>query len=401
MEVGGPTAAALTGEQLDGFERDGFLILDNPCSERLIDAIVEEFEDRFNDRFDPGPETMRDGVRYAVHPKLRGKYQWQRIQNAWKVSDVARELALAPRVMDVLKALYGRQPKPFQTLNFPVGTQQQPHADAMFFASEPDGYMCGVWVALEDVDTENGPLVYFPGSHKLPSPTVERVEEAIGERIDPGQFASQAELRSERNRQYATYCRQLIESHGLEPQHATINKGQAMIWASNLLHGGAVQKDPARTRRSQVSHYLFAGSRLHRPLWSEQGRVYWDYPVWVRDEPPAFSPRALQETVAANVPAGSKVLVVTRGDSSLGDAPVDSSAFPQDEGGNPLPRPISGVGGVEMLERLRGAGAEYMVVPPDGVGMLQVRMPEVQQVLEKEYPPIFVDGAICAIYDLR
>jgi ectoine hydroxylase-related dioxygenase (phytanoyl-CoA dioxygenase family) len=28
--------------------------------------------------------------------------------------------------------------------------------------------MCGVWIALEDVDERNGPLVYLPGSHKLP-----------------------------------------------------------------------------------------------------------------------------------------------------------------------------------------------------------------------------------------
>ena len=32
----------------------------------------------------------------------------------------------------------------------------------------PEGFMCGVWVALEDMDMDNGPLVYYPGSHQLP-----------------------------------------------------------------------------------------------------------------------------------------------------------------------------------------------------------------------------------------
>ncbi len=32
--------------------------------------------------------------------------------------------------------------------------------------------MCGVWVALEDIDMDCGPLVYYPGSHKLPEVTL-------------------------------------------------------------------------------------------------------------------------------------------------------------------------------------------------------------------------------------
>ena len=28
--------------------------------------------------------------------------------------------------------------------------------------------MCGAWVALEDISADSGPLVYFPGSHRMP-----------------------------------------------------------------------------------------------------------------------------------------------------------------------------------------------------------------------------------------
>ena len=28
--------------------------------------------------------------------------------------------------------------------------------------------MCGVWIALEDVDPDEGPLSYYPGSPRLP-----------------------------------------------------------------------------------------------------------------------------------------------------------------------------------------------------------------------------------------
>lgn len=42
-------------------------------------------------------------------------------------------------------------------------------------------------------------------------------------------------------------------------------KGQALIWLSNLLHGGAKQNDPNRTRWSQVTHYYFEGCTYWRP----------------------------------------------------------------------------------------------------------------------------------------
>ena len=51
----------------------------------------------------------------------------------------------------MLFSLYGREPFPFQTLNFPYGSRQHYHSDAVHFNSLPKGFMCGVWVALEDI----------------------------------------------------------------------------------------------------------------------------------------------------------------------------------------------------------------------------------------------------------
>jgi ectoine hydroxylase-related dioxygenase (phytanoyl-CoA dioxygenase family) len=35
--------------------------------------------------------------------------------------------------------------------------------------------MCGVWVALEDIDMGNGPLIYYPGSHRVPEVTMKEL----------------------------------------------------------------------------------------------------------------------------------------------------------------------------------------------------------------------------------
>lgn len=79
-----------------------------------------------------------------------------RVQDAWKFSNAVRELAVMPAVLDVLRTLYCREPVPFQTLNFEFGTQQRAHSDTVHFSSLPRRFMCGVWVALEDVDADNG-----------------------------------------------------------------------------------------------------------------------------------------------------------------------------------------------------------------------------------------------------
>ena len=68
----------------------------------------------------------------------------------------------------------------------------------------------------------------------------------------------------------------------IRDRHATLRKGEALIWSSNLLHGGSPQRDPSLTRWSQVTHYFFEGCRYWKPLDSRDGqRSYWQ-PTWVR-----------------------------------------------------------------------------------------------------------------------
>ena len=145
-----------------------------------------------------------------------------RVGDAWVVSDHVKEIALAPRVIELLRVAYGREPRPFQTLNFRLGSEQRPHSDAMHFNSDPSGFMCGVWVALEDIGPEQGPLVYYPGSHKLDEVTMGDVH------------ANEAAAGN-----YEDFVQAVIEREGLEPHTATLRKGEALLWSSNLLHGGS------------------------------------------------------------------------------------------------------------------------------------------------------------------
>ena len=87
---------------------------------------------------------------------------------AHDVGTRARGARLATLPLVLSAACSGRRAIPFQTLNFDTGTEQPAHSDTIHFHCVPRHFMCGVWVALERIDEGCGPLVVYPGSHRLP-----------------------------------------------------------------------------------------------------------------------------------------------------------------------------------------------------------------------------------------
>jgi ectoine hydroxylase-related dioxygenase (phytanoyl-CoA dioxygenase family) len=248
-------------------KRDGYVIFDPEVPEAAIDAAIADIEPLFR------PEGRASRLLRRAKRALRGRHTALshrdefRVQDAWVVSEHVKAIATAPAVLALLREAYGREPRAFQTINFRSGSQQRPHSDAMHFNSEPSGFMCGIWLALEDIHEDSGPLVYYPGSHRLAEFTMGDVEAAAD---------------SPEHADYEDFIEAMIAREGLEPRYATIRKGQALIWSANLLHGGAPQTDPARTRWSQVTHYFFEGCRYWKPLASRDGERRYFEPGWVR-----------------------------------------------------------------------------------------------------------------------
>jgi hypothetical protein len=215
------------------------------------------------------PDPDFDQLAGAIIKKLDERYDWDawrnktidslRVQDGWHDVPEVHRLACNQSVLRLLTDLYGRRAFPFQTLNFPVGTQQHFHTDSVHFSSCPERFMVGVWVALEDIDCDNGPLIYYPGSHSLPIYTNEQlgVNPNYGGSDPSGHYGAFGEA-----------WRQIVAALNLKPMQFHAKKGQALIWAANLLHGGAAQNDLNRTRYSQVTHYFFEGCCYYTPLHS-------------------------------------------------------------------------------------------------------------------------------------
>jgi len=202
----------------------GYAIIDVPVTDNAtMDQAIVDLEGRY--------DTPATG--YDV-PSTR--------LDAWRWSEAVISIARAPSVLEVLEMLYGRKPIPFQTLSFESGSQLKAHSDTIHFHCVPQLFMAGVWVALEDIHVDSGPLMVYPGSHKLPVLDMHDLGLETG-------FDSYLE--------YEAALAAIVEAQGLEPREISPKRGQAVIWSANLLHGGAKIRESGRTRYNQVTHYYF------------------------------------------------------------------------------------------------------------------------------------------------
>jgi ectoine hydroxylase-related dioxygenase (phytanoyl-CoA dioxygenase family) len=217
------------------YHEEGFIVLRNAVNHPLIDSVISDLQAEF-------PQNL--GEQPARH------------QDIWKKYQSVKELASQPQIFDVLRLLYEREPIPFQTLNFKFGTQQRAHSDTIHFSCIPARYMCGVWVALEDTNANNGPLFYYPRSHR--SKEFNYFDIGIEPEKDYAEYWK-----------YEDFMEELMEAQGTPKVEIHMNKGDVLIWSSNLIHGGTPIRGGNVTRWSQVSHYYFEDCVYYSPRLSD------------------------------------------------------------------------------------------------------------------------------------
>jgi ectoine hydroxylase-related dioxygenase (phytanoyl-CoA dioxygenase family) len=184
-----------------------------------------------------------------------------RIQDLWQRGPAVRALATLPDIMEPLEAYFGRRAIPFQTLNFKYGSQQEAHSDLIHFTPDPIHLMCGIWMALEDVHPDAGPLFYYKGSHTWPVLTMQ--DAGAPDTVPPDQAYST---------HYVPAMAAQLAARAATPSLALVKKGQALIWSANLVHGGTPRHDNHSTRYSQVTHVFFEDSAYHTLMFERSGQ---------------------------------------------------------------------------------------------------------------------------------
>jgi phytanoyl-CoA hydroxylase len=251
--------AGLTAEQITQWEADGFLVLRNFMSPqdiaRVGAAVDSEWSgDPANDHVVDvltGEHAGRSFTMAQVPREARGEVY--KLNNLFARRSDIRQVALAPRLRKVCAQLLDGDPLICCSLNFERGSQQPFHLDTWYMPPPVDDKMVVASIALDDVDADNGPMVYYPGSHRIPA-----------YRFSDGRL-NIAEAEAGR---CWDYLNAEIARRGLREEEFRGKRGDVFLWHARLLHGGRPIRDMTKTRRSMVVHFWRAGD-----LRAEEARV--------------------------------------------------------------------------------------------------------------------------------
>lgn len=223
---------------VESFMKNGFAIVPDSVDEALIDAARAEFE------------TFK-----SLNAEICNKHKGddghlRRIVNSHLAFEGIRTLFQEnPLALALQDYLYGAETCIYTSLLFEAGSQQPIHRDSPYFTTVPEYTYFGMWVAMEDVDEDNGPLQLIPGGHL----SKEQDREAIARRYynrpeDIDAFSPQL---------WDDYQKAVVDqclSEGLSVQTAPMKKGSTLVWHPQLPHGGSIIKQMGRTRMSVVFH---------------------------------------------------------------------------------------------------------------------------------------------------
>ncbi|MDH4186163.1 MAG: phytanoyl-CoA dioxygenase family protein [Nitrospira sp.] len=218
---------------LRNFVAKGFAVLPFRIDDRLIDSANLAIDEAINQKY--------QGYEYGTSQRL------EHMHIGWPA---IKEIFLHKGISDFLTLLFGAPSEPCQSLVFVFGSQQDAHQDTIHLTPFPAGYMCGVWIPLEDVREGSGELTVYPGSHRFPRLYMSGVGCPKVENGNWTQFHDHVVLE---------WARMLRESK-IDPVRYRPKKGEILVWHENLMHAGSQRTNPALSRRSIVTHHFARGS---------------------------------------------------------------------------------------------------------------------------------------------
>lgn len=193
-------AVGLTKEQLEKFEKDGLLVIEDFLTSDEVDGLKAEITkivDEMDPKTDRGVFSTTDNNSKQASDKYfldsgdkirfffevdafdeAGELQLDKHKSLNKIghalhwiNPIFRKVSFSQKIQYISRCLKLRDPAIVQGMyifkNPGIGGEVTPHQDGTFLYNEPLR-LFGFWFPVDDATLENGCLWYVPGSHEQP-----------------------------------------------------------------------------------------------------------------------------------------------------------------------------------------------------------------------------------------
>ncbi|MEY4383754.1 MAG: hypothetical protein RI995_1296 [Bacteroidota bacterium] len=238
-------------EKLQFFHEHGYVVLEQIIDHKDLDGVwnqVEEVQEN-NEKYEIEAIAHRYNNQQDTPikdiPKEKLKGIGSRINDFHDYSKLTKEVSSNPSIRVFLEAILEKNVAVFQSLVFKYSSQQGLHQDFPWVTTSIPSHLAAAWIPLEDVHADSGPLVYYPGSHRMPKFDFGKT----GILYKGGQSLMHPE------KDFTSYLEKTVKELGYKKEILLIKKGDVLIWHGALAHAGSPILDPNRTRKSLVVHY--------------------------------------------------------------------------------------------------------------------------------------------------
>jgi len=158
----------LNDAQIKSYQDNGYLVLERHLPDEIIENIraeIARFEDESRGMQESNDRLELEDGHTSDQPRIR------RIRLPHTTSDVMRELMYSDHILAPARDLIGPDLRLHTTkLNMKSaenGAVVEWHQDYAFYPHTNDDILA-IGVIIDDMQSENGPLMVYPGSHKGP-----------------------------------------------------------------------------------------------------------------------------------------------------------------------------------------------------------------------------------------
>jgi len=155
----------MKNELAEKYREQGWVVVEEIFTPEETDEICRE-------AMEVSSKELENAVAgYTADESEDGSLAPRKIDHPFLKNAVFRKAALNPKIREVLGDLLGRTPLLARDQIFMkpprFGSAKPYHQDNAYFLCSPADDVITAWIALDDVDGENGCLRYIDGSHKL------------------------------------------------------------------------------------------------------------------------------------------------------------------------------------------------------------------------------------------